>query len=57
MARSSCPVVVGNEFCLDQEVQLVMKEEWFCNFGGFHIKDIYGKDIFEVRNASVISKH
>ena len=48
---SSCPVVVGNEFCFDHEVQLQMKEEWFYNFGGFTVKDIYGKDIFEVEST------
>jgi hypothetical protein len=49
MAASTCPVVVGNEFCFNHEVQLQMKEEWFTNFGGFPIKDINGNDFFEVK--------
>ena len=54
MAKSSCPVVVGNEFCFDHEVQLQMKEEWWTAYGGFTIKDVHGRDYFEVDIADDI---
>ena len=45
---STCPIVVGNDFCYNHEVQLQMKEEWMFNYGGFPIKDMNGKNLFEV---------
>ena len=48
MAKSTCPIVVGSNFCYDHEIQLQMKEEWMYTFGGFPVKDIDGKTLFEV---------
>jgi hypothetical protein len=50
MASSTCPVVVGNQHCYDQEVKLEMKEEWFTACGGFVIKDVSGKEYFQVQS-------
>ena len=48
MASSSCPVVLGEQYCYDHEVKLEMKEEWWVACGGFVIKDIHGKEYFQV---------
>ena len=50
MSSSTCPVLMGSQYCFKGETKLVMKEEWAVNFGGFVIKDIYGKEQFEVKN-------
>ena len=48
MAKSTCPVVTGEQYCYEEEVKLEMKEEWMVNCGGFVIKDIHGKELFQV---------
>ena len=48
MASSSCPVVLGKQYCYDHEVKLEMKEEWWVACGGFVIKDVLGKEYFQV---------
>ena len=50
MASSTCPVVMGRQYCFERETKLVMKEEWAVTYGGFVIRDIYGKEWFEVKN-------
>ena len=40
--------IVSSEFCLDKEVELVMRQEWCTAFGGFTVKDTSGNDVFKV---------
>ena len=40
--------IVGSEFCLGKEVELVMRQEWCTAFGGFTVKDTSGNDVFKV---------
>ena len=49
MASSSCPAVVDEKHCYDEELKLEMKEEWWTASGGFVIKDIQGKEYFQVK--------
>ena len=49
MASSSCPAVVDEKHCHDEELKLEMKEEWWTASGGFVIKDIQGKEYFQVK--------
>ena len=49
MASSTCSAVVDEKYCYDEELKLVMTEEWWTASGGFVIKDIQGKEYFQVK--------
>ena len=51
MAEKGLPTLLGSEYRKDVEVNLLLKEEWMVQHGGFPIKDTIGKEEFRIENS------